>query len=319
MKCKICGNSINNKIYEVKEMKFGFREVFLYFQCNECECLQILEPPSDIAKYYPEEFSSFQINPENRVRNLLKRIIVNSSNKQVVYGNDLLGRLFAYKFCNHNLRSLSDTGVDSSSRILDIGCGNGYDVYALNEIGIKNVMGVDAFIEKDIVYANGVKIIKGQIFDVNGEWDVVMFHHSFEHMFNPLAVLQKASTLLFEGGSCLIRIPVVPCFAWENYGVNWVQLDAPRHFFIHSKKSMMHIAKQANFYLEKVVYDSDTLQFYGSEQYLRDIPLNSTNSYSNNPKTSLFTKDEIKKFAVQAQELNHLGQGDQAAFYFRKK
>lgn len=319
MKCKICGNNNNNQCYNVKEMKFGIREEFIYFMCGNCCCLQISEYPTDISKYYPTCFNSFQINPEDRVKNFVKSILVNRSNEYAVFGKDVLGRLFANIFSNSNLSSLKDSGVSLTSRVLDVGCGNGYDVYALKQIGFQNVLGVDAFISNDIKYKNGVKVIKGELYDVNGEWDIVMFHHSFEHLPDPQKVLYKASSLLVEGGMCLVRVPIVPCFAWEHYGVNWVQIDAPRHLFIHSKKSLVQIAERANLILEKIVYDSDMLQFYGSEQYLRNIPLNSDNSYSVNPAASPFTKSEIKKFKAESIKLNRLEQGDQASFYFRKR
>jgi len=50
-------------------------------------------------------------------------------------------------------------------------------------------------------------------------------------MPNPRNVFEKISGLLSDEGTLLIRIPVMDCFAWKEYGVNWFQLDAPRHFF----------------------------------------------------------------------------------------
>ena len=51
MKCKICDNSENLQEYKVKEMMFGFREEFHYFECTKCNCLQIAEIPSNISKF----------------------------------------------------------------------------------------------------------------------------------------------------------------------------------------------------------------------------------------------------------------------------
>lgn len=63
MKCRICGNNKNNKIYQVKEMMFGFRDKFDYFQCATCNCLQISEIPCEISKYYPDNYYSFRSLP----------------------------------------------------------------------------------------------------------------------------------------------------------------------------------------------------------------------------------------------------------------
>jgi len=51
--CKICGNKENNTEYTAREMMFGFRDEFNYFQCNNCQCLQIESFPENISKYYP--------------------------------------------------------------------------------------------------------------------------------------------------------------------------------------------------------------------------------------------------------------------------
>ena len=76
LKCKICWNENNNKLLEVREMMFGFKDKFNYFQCSQCNCLQILEIPSDMYKYYPETYYSFsKINPitETIINKLLKK------------------------------------------------------------------------------------------------------------------------------------------------------------------------------------------------------------------------------------------------------
>ncbi len=59
--CEICNNSTGNKSYVVREMMFGFRDEFEYFECAECRCLQIKDIPVNISKYYPEEYYSFKL------------------------------------------------------------------------------------------------------------------------------------------------------------------------------------------------------------------------------------------------------------------
>jgi hypothetical protein len=72
----------------------------------------------------------------------------------------------------------------------------------------------------------------------------------------------------------------------------WVQLDAPRHFFLHSANSLGLLAGKVGMAVTETVYDSDELQFVGSEQYLKGIPLRSENSYVVNPSRSHFTVGE---------------------------
>jgi hypothetical protein len=153
---------------------------------------------------------------------------------------------------------------------------------------------------------------------VTGEWDWVMFHHSFEHVPDPLETLRAAACLLARGGTCLIRIPTVSSEAWEQYGVDWVQLDAPRHLFLHSLESMERLAREAGLVVREVQFDSTAFQFWGSEQYRADIPLRDPRSYAVDPGASIFTAESLALFATRARELNAARRGDQAAFHLAR-
>jgi hypothetical protein len=135
---------------------------------------------------------------------------------------------------------------------------------------------------------------------------------------DPLETLQSASRLLSKAGVCLIRIPTVSSYAWKHYGADWVQLDAPRHFFLHSTESLEILSERAGLKVVDVVYDSEGFQFWGSEQYRRNIPLLSPQSYMTNPSRSIFSDSQIREFEDRAQQLNLEKQGDQAAFYLRR-
>ena len=97
-------------------------------------------------------------------------------------------------------------------------------------------------------------------------------HNVFEHVPDPLSTLKKLNDLLEPGRYALLRIPIVDSYGWKNYGVNWALLDAPRHFYLHTTTSMNLLAQEAGFEVARVVFDSDSFTFWGSEQYLR-IPL----------------------------------------------
>lgn len=67
----------------------------------------------------------------------------------------------------------------------------------------------------------------------------------------------------------MIRIPVSDGKAWEIYGTHWVQLDAPRHFFIHSVKSMKLLAEQTVFKVSTIIFDSAGSSFGQVRQICR--------------------------------------------------
>lgn len=100
--------------------------------------------------------------------------------------------------------------------------------------------------------------------------------------------------------------------------MNWFAPDAPRHFHIQSPKSLASLAERTGFRVEKLVFDSGPHQFWGSEQYQRDIPHRSPLSHEDNPSGSIFSRQQLREFARRSRELNARGDGDSACFYLRR-
>jgi SAM-dependent methyltransferase len=144
--------------------------------------------------------------------------------------------------------------------------------------------------------------------EINKHYDFVIMNHAFEHTLDPLATLRQLWRVLKPNRYALIRIPIAPSFAWQKYGVNWVQLDAPRHLFIHTVSSMRMLAEAANLTITKIFFDSDHFQFTGSERYLRGIP-------HSQPDEVVFSQDQLATFHREAEKLNREGKGDQAGFF----
>jgi len=317
--CRICDLNDNHPVHRVREMMYGLNEDFLYFQCVRCQCLQIIEFPDDISKYYPKGYLSFATDPSCFYRKPIERWVRRARDSYGALGKGFLGQWIEKLYpAPQNLKALARIPLTKQSKILDVGCGSGTLLYLLYEAGFSNVLGVDPHIDRDIEYENGLVISRQEIQKVKGVWDLVMFHHSFEHMQNPLQVMQSVSRLLKAGGCCLIRIPVVSSFAWEHYGIHWVQLDAPRHFFLHSLDSLRILARKEKFHIEDIVFDSGGFQFWGSEQYKKGISLRSEKSYDVNPSQSIFNQEQIDRFHGKAVQLNRDARGDQAIFFLKK-
>ena len=317
--CRICDSNDYHPVYRVREMMYGLSEEFLYFKCVQCECLQIIKFPEDMSRYYPKGYLSFATDPSCFYRKPIERWVRRARDSYGALGKGFLGQWIEKLYpAPEDLKALSRISLTKQSKILDVGCGAGTLLYLLYEAGFLNILGVDPHIDRDIEYENGLVISRQEVQEVTGSWDLIMFHHSFEHMQEPLKVLQFVSKLLNPGGCCLIRIPVVSSFAWEDYGVHWVQLDAPRHFFLHSLDSLRILARKEKFHIEDIVFDSDEFQFWGSEQYKNGISLRSEKSYSMNPAQSIFNPEQIDRFRRKAMQLNRDARGDQAVFYLKK-
>lgn len=312
--CRICGNVEGNIPYHVREMMFGTREVFDYFQCKECGCLQIADIPTDLARHYPDDYFSFKKfsrSTQSPLRGFFDRHRVLDGLGQTNW----IGRIGAFfaKPLNY-VDWLKTTKLDLDAGILDIGCGRGKLLLRMRLGGLKDCTGVDPFLQETLRYNNGVTIHKTSLTEfariATQKYDLIMFHHSLEHMENPGEMLKSAARLLSNRGTIMIRIPVADCYAWEHYGVNWMPLDAPRHLYLLTPKSMQILTEQAGLQIWRTEYDSTIQQFINSELYCRDIPLNASEK-----EKRIFSRAEIKEFKRQAEQLNQQQRGDQAVFY----
>lgn len=332
--CRICGNGAGNKSYVAREMQFGLGDEFEYFECAGCGCLQIREIPADLAKYYPHDYYSYRPaqSPveykKTGLRGLKERFIRDQITNYYLNRNSRLGAWLAKKSslsANYvfQLRWMTlqrlNLGLDFSSSILDVGCGSGYLLNEMAAYGFTNLTGVDPLIERDIAYDNGVRILKRKLAEIEGQFDFIMLHHSFEHMPDPRATLEKLYGLTKPKRYVLIRTPVADSYAWRNYGVNWVALDAPRHLHLHTRKSMSYLAEQAGFQIADIVCDAEGFGITGSEQYLKNIPLMASESCFGNPAQTVFTQAELDSFIKLDEELNAKGEADCAGFYLYKK
>ncbi len=321
MICRICNNSKSFNKFSVKEMMFGFRDNFVYLECPYCGCLQIADIPKNINKYYPSDYYSIkEIRSDNNLFfNLIKNIIRKKRNKYILFKKGILGKLFKSIRTNEDLELIAKSNVIITSRILDVGCGKGELIYFLKDIGFRNLIGVDPYIKRDKI-EHGIAILKKSIADLSDEkkFDLIMFHHSFEHFPSQLEILLKVNKLLSKNGICLICMPVKTEYIWNNYGPYWIQLDAPRHFIIHTLKSFDLLVKKFGFFIENVIFNSTEFQFWGSEQYKQDIPLFGEFSYLVSRKKSIFKRKDIKKYRKLSKDLNNNEQGDQACFYLKR-
>ena len=318
--CRICENPDNNRVVTAREMMFGSRDEFDYFECSRCGTVQICEVP-DLSRYYPRNYLAFDSKIEVAT-DRSRRIASKFAGKFLLDGKSTVGKIIVRQkpwIKDHFPESMRDypMGIDFNSRILDFGCGTGKLLQSLHYFGFKDLTGADAFIEKDIFYPTGVKIYKRSLDAFEPAFDLIMLHHSFEHLPNPLESLEQIASLMHQDSYCLIRIPLAT-YAWQKYGVDWVQMDPPRHLFLFTEKSFRLLAQKAGLSVEHVTFDSGPFQFWGSELYAQDIPLLDDRSYWTNPEAKTFGPEQMVAWQEKAEELNAEGKGDMACFYLRR-
>jgi SAM-dependent methyltransferase len=294
----------------------GLGDAFEYLECGDCGCLQLLEPPGDWSRYYPPSYYSRSVTPPGAVIRWLKR---RRARHALGFRSPLGALLVRLRGEPPFARWIAPAGLRHDDRILDVGCGSGQVLREMSDAGFTRLTGVDPYVAGDIRLGPGAFVHKARVSDIEGPFDFVMMNHSFEHVPEPAATLAAIARLLPPGHLVLLRIPVTGTWAWREYGVDWVQLDAPRHVHLHTETSLGLLAARAGFTLKNSWYDSGAIQFWGSEQYRQGIALYDARSHAVSPRTSVFTARQISDYERRAAELNRRGDGDQACFYLERQ
>lgn len=194
--------------------------------------------------------------------------------------------------------------------MLDVGCGSGAYLLSLARKGFGNLYGCDPFIEDDIRYGDRVYIKKCKIDELNDTYDFIRFGDSFEHMEDTLETMQAVKRLLKKDGVCWINMPVFPNAAFDTFGVNWYQLDAPRHILIHSKESVEYLCRECGLKVEKIEYNSFCTQFSVSYLYEQGVPY----VRYHDELIKYISEKDMEYFREAAKAVNQKQYGDHAAF-----
>ncbi|PRI13450.1 methyltransferase [Mycobacterium shigaense] len=298
-------------------MMFGTREPFEYYLCAACDTLQIVNilEGEELAAHYPPNYYSYNASPK-----VIQWLTTQKDRFELETGGRVVGTLLGALpngivrvVMGDIVRMLRQLELKPDARIIDVGCGGGVLLDRLAAIGFTSLSGADPFIEADGTTPHGVPLAKRYLSDVTGEFDLIMFNHSLEHMPDPVATLRAAREKLASGGRCLVRLPTTSSEVWSVYQQDWLQIDAPRHIVIPSRKGMALAAETVSLEVEQTFDDSTLFQFLGSEAYRHDIALN-------DPKIlRFFGPTRVWRWQKRTELLNRQGRGDQTAFVLGAK
>jgi SAM-dependent methyltransferase len=317
-KCRICRRGDPARVLDVPEMMFGTRETFSYEHCGECGSLQIENVPQDVSRYYPSDY--YAHSAPRGVVALLRELVLTAWYAIPVLAPKALHRMLAampllgVRLETSPFQPLASVGLRRDYRILDVGGGNGEKLRVLRRLRYRNLTLVDPAAPFD-GKRRGIRYLRGRIVDVEGQYDLIMFHHSLEHVPDLDEELTAARTRLAADGRVLVRMPKLPNAAFERYGASWVQIDAPRHTHIPTVEGFRLVAERSGLTVEASGDDSTDFQFWGSDEYARGIP---------RPKSRVLRRGRAALLAParwgerrRAAELNAKGLGDQGWFILR--
>ncbi|MCX5828424.1 MAG: class I SAM-dependent methyltransferase [Deltaproteobacteria bacterium] len=268
--CRICQNKKDNRKHVFREKYFGTNDEFDYIECSVCGTLHIKETSKELGKYYRGTYCphSNQLTARESMVTKLSKWLAEKGELTSDICHTILNPFISVDLGLEAFFRLSPSPFPAM-RILDVGCGNGTYVKRLRISGFGNAFGIDPFLPEYLLQDADHAFQRSEIsqMDDNQHYDIIIFNHSFEHLALPQNALHHAKRLLADNGQIIMRIPLAGSQAWSIFGKEWVQLDAPRHLFLHSIKGINLIANRAGLKIRKIRYDSSGFQFWGSRLY----------------------------------------------------
>lgn len=312
--CRICTSLLTDRPVVAREMMFGSRQPFEYQLCGACGSLQIAQIPADIGSLYsPNDYYSFgNARPRQRWKRLARRWTASWMLGRPERAPTGGGRFADLKRATEPwIATVPDLKRDDL--ILDVGTGKGAQLEDLAALGFTRLAGIDPFLPPEQAgrTPSGIELIRGDLASVTGRYDLITLHHSLEHVTQPGQLLEQARGRLTAGGRVLVRIPLLQPWVWERYGVNWAQLDPPRHLHLFTTRAFINLAERAGFRCTSYGFDGMGWSIAWSEAYARGIPMNEPDGRAN---ALPFDAKRMKAFEAEARAHNAAGEGDAGWF-----
>lgn len=313
--CKICKNRAGNTTFTAREMLRGTREQFNYLECSVCRSVQLLDVPEDMSNYYDNQsYGSFADVKRSAFIDFMRR----QRNRYAIrHQGGLLGKVLSGMQPLPLDFTIVGGYASDASKILDVGCGAGSYVRDLISVGFVNSHGIDPFIRQDIIYPNGATIKKLYIDDVEETYDIILSHHSLEHVPDPLGTLKAIRNKLApRDGICILTVPVAEDL-YRRYRENCYLIQAPQHFFLFSIDSVLMLIEQAGLSTERIMREAET-----NLEWFKTSELWSQNVSSNEPvfeHDMILTKEKVVEFKNEIGRMKNEKIGDNVVFIIRNQ
>jgi len=270
-------------------------EVFKLVKCKSCG-LHYLNPrptKQQIGYYYSgdyyahnplkkkkqkdrKHFTGKWINKKNNVRELVRIHYYNypcntEEDRKSLSSYKKILLWFFYLTYRSRLNIIPFTG---EGKLLDIGCGNGRYLSALQKLGwqtygIEQNPGSSEYARTEL----HLKVETGDLLNYEYKdrfFDVITMWHSLEHLYEPIPTLNEVKRILKDDGLLVIAVPNVDSFAAKVFKENWYQLEIPIHLIAFSPDSITRMLDSAGFKVKKIYYDRRNSPLSRSLRNLKD-------------------------------------------------
>lgn len=147
--------------------------------------------------------------------------------------------------------------LPKNPKILEVGCGNGFFIKALVDLGLtKNVFGVEPsskmVLEADSSVRNKIKvdIFKSNLFPKNS-FDLILCFHTLDHMFDPKEFVTGAFSMLKKNGYVVVVVHDTEGLSVKIFGERSAIFDI-EHIYLFNKKTLNLLFSRNKFNVVKV-------------------------------------------------------------------
>ena len=267
VECNLCKKNSSELIFKAKDLVNPEADIFDLVCCKNCGLIYTNPRPKteEIPHYYPQEdyysFSELEKNKTGKL-NIFEKI--KSFMRETVWNYFYnMHASQAKKILQYPLVQIAKHRYGSAppqispGKILDVGCGDGLFLNALQKMGWQ-VCGVE--ISKracDIANKYHLNVFNGSLLEAGFKdncFDVVRMWSVLEHMSDPLAYLIEAKRILKKDGILIAQVPNFSSLAAKIFGSNWTAVDVPRHFYHFNPQTFRAIINKAGFKIMKFEY-----------------------------------------------------------------
>ena len=250
--CILCGSRKTELLIEVDNWKI--------MRCSECG-LGILDPrpsPDEIKKLYSGHYFSDHYDQ----------------------GLKIDSKRFERRIRSETHRINFFKRLKREGRVLDIGCGYGYFLYACRLFGY-NVHGLEV---SEWAYRYGSEKLKlpvslGDIEDVHFEaksFDVITMWHFLEHTFDPRRYIRRASEWLRRDGILIVDVPNYRGTDAMKTWNTWQGWDVPFHLYHFTPETLKRILIKFGF---RPIKSKDYVSEYVKDRLNRSIHISSLSRF----------------------------------------
>lgn len=216
-------------------------------KCPSCGLVWLNPAPTeqDIGKVYASYFTHETGKPAWQSDNPIYRAWVKAGSVyRAAINNTFMGQM----------RRRADAmylGEVPPGRLLDVGCGDGGWLAKMKTLGWQvegQETDADAAAYAQRVY--GVNVHVGLLHELQlppAMFDAITLSHVIEHVHDPVAVLAECRRLLKPTGRLIALTPNIESYGHQQFGVNWVALEPPRHLTLFSPATLADVAKRAGY------------------------------------------------------------------------